>query len=393
MGNTIYHVISPHSFLMGMLWFNIFVLLGLVMRKLRFPIKFSVLPLLLLLILTMLRMIIIVERPNSIIIPSDTIYPAVFSFMRFEFTQISGVSVSVVNVLISLWAAVATILIMRHLVGLTLRAFQVYSKIKQMPRDEYAESLLTDIIGKDKYVRVFRSYPKDIPFSTIIKPYIVLPKLNLSDDVLRVTLLHEWKHILDKDALTENIIDIICYVFWWNPFVYILQRNFSFVRELKCDYYAVSSAKDFMSYMNTLKELNIFAEQKNVVHETNGIISFISDMDEEIDRIKMLLLRRGGSRRKQLSTNIVFSTIIGVLFVASYLFLIQPVFLESPDVSVDAGVFAGEHDIGEIFRIEEIYIMDNGNNLFSLYFDGQFVKHVDETSELLMFIPIYKMER
>lgn len=82
-----------------------------------------------------------------------------------------------------------------------------------------------------------------------------------------------------------------------------------------------------------------------------------------------------------------------VLFAASYMFLIQPVFWESPDVDVvAAGTFAWEHgkaDDYAYFRPEETFIMDNGDATFSLYIDGEFaVDNVDITNDGFKFLPM-----
>lgn len=172
-----------------------------------------------------------------------------------------------------------------------------------MKRDKDAESLLKETLGKNINVRVFRSYPNEIPFTINFKPYIVLPKTNLPDSVLRAILLHEWRSIKDRDDLTATLSNLICYLFWWHPFVYLLKSNAYFARELKCDYYAASSPKNFIIYMDALSWVN-----------------------------------RLGLNTQEPATQPM------MLFAASYMFLIQPVFLESPDVDVvAAGTFAWEH--------------------------------------------------
>jgi hypothetical protein len=99
MGIFIHHFISPFSFVMGVLWFNAFALLGLLMRKLKFPIKFSVVPLLLLFVLSVLRMFLAIEIPGATIIFSETIYPAIVDIFRFEIVpvQIFGFPINVAN--------------------------------------------------------------------------------------------------------------------------------------------------------------------------------------------------------------------------------------------------------------------------------------------------------
>ena len=392
MGVVVNNYITPDSFLMGALWFNIFILLGLLMRKLIVPVKFSVKPLFLLLILTILRMIIIVELPESITFTSQIYYPVFINFMRFEFTshQILGLPVNVFNIFIFLWIVVAIVLVVRHIIKVA-HTIPGYGRIKKLPRDEYAESILKSIIGKNKTVYVFRTRADDYPYSTMFKPYIVLPAIDFSDDILRVILMHEWKHIEDKDFVIGNIIDIVCYLFcWWNPLVYILKKNFSFARELKCDMYAVSNSKDFKHYMEGLYQLDVFEKYMN--HSPDLTSKFVSDTCETADRIKVLSARRNESQRKRLIATMSYSAVICVLFVASYMFLIQPSFWESPYISAEAGRFTGEPlepgDYVRYYRLEEIFIVDNGDDTFSLYVDGEFVKNIYGDFGAFRYFPV-----
>jgi len=87
---------------MGVLWFNAFILLGLTMRKLKFPVRFSVTHLLLLLVLSIFRMLVAIEIPGSVVILSETIYPAVVNIARYEIIEhrVFGLQVNVINIFI-----------------------------------------------------------------------------------------------------------------------------------------------------------------------------------------------------------------------------------------------------------------------------------------------------
>ncbi|MCL1878232.1 MAG: hypothetical protein FWF80_05195, partial [Defluviitaleaceae bacterium] len=204
MAVTFHHFVSFYSFIMGVLWFNAFVLLGLLIRKLRFPIKYSAVPLLLLLALSIFRMFIAIEVPGTLIILSETIYPAIIIFIRYEIisSRIFGIPINIANVLLCVWVIGAVWLITRYVYEYIGNFRPVMKWLGSYPRDEYAESLLAEIIGSDKNFRVYRNKAFNTAVTTAFKPYIILPEINFSPDELRVILLHEWKHIQDKDYLT-----------------------------------------------------------------------------------------------------------------------------------------------------------------------------------------------
>ena len=392
-GVVVNNFITRDSFIMGVLWFNFFILWGLLMRKLAFTVKFSVKPFILLLVLTVLRMVVVIELPEAITFTSQVFYPLFVTFMRQEvvWLQLFGGPVTWFCILIVLWVVVAVALVVRRVKRIS-NAFPGYRRIKNLPRDQYAETMLKDIIGHDKTVCVFRTKANDMPYALMLKPYIVLPSLDFSDEILRVILLHEWKHIEDKDVLIANIVDVVCYIFcWWNPLVHILKRNFSFARELKCDLYAVPTKNEFWHYMDCLHQLDIVEDFRSRLSEQES--SFVSDTDETVDRIKALVAaRKKSSRRKDLAAAVSYSVFIFAMFVASYMFLIQPAFWESPYITADAGIFTGEPlepgDDYIYFRLQETFIVDNGDGTFSLYMDGEFVKYLGGEFGAFRYIPI-----
>ncbi|MCL2386634.1 MAG: M56 family metallopeptidase [Defluviitaleaceae bacterium] len=363
------------------------------MRKLKFPIRFSVVPLLLLLILSVLRMFLAIELPNTTTIFSETIYPAIIDLVRFEILpyRVIGFPINVANVLIFVWGAVAVYLIAKYLYEYIGKFGSIMNWFERCERDKYAESLLAEEIGFDKHFHVYRNGSFSMAVATAIKPYIILPKVDFPPDELRAILLHEWKHIQDKDYLTEFIANIICFVFWWNPLVYVLRRNLCFMHELKCDQFAMSKGKRFKHFLGAILLLDRAKKEKTVEsmdYEEVNANAFISDDDELVDRLEVLALH-DQSRNKRIFTNLCYSIVLVALFFSSYMFTILPAFWDASGVYVSAEYLMEDYlETGGISRPEEAFAIDNGDGTFSLYFDGQFVEYVDDTHPFLSWLPI-----
>jgi len=377
--------------MMGVLWFSVFIILGLIMRKLKFPIRFSVIPLLLLLVLSVLRMFIAVEVPGSVIILSETVYPAIVNFLRYEIIshRIFGLPINAISVFVFVWIAGTVFLTSRYANQNIGRFRPVINWLGRSVRDEYAESLLSEIIGSDKNFRVYRNGCFVTAGATAFKPYIILPEVDFPPDELRVILLHEWKHIQDKDYLTGIIVNLISFLFWWNPMVYVLKQNFRFATELKCEQFAVSNKQDFHHFLDGLLLLDDLEKGKiNKAMERGAVNSFISDGDGLSDRLKVLALRKESPHR-QMFTNVCYSVFIFTAFIASYMLTILPAFWESPDVPVSIENFNWEESEHlDIFRVEENFLVDNGDGTFSFYIDGQFVMYIDNTHDIFSVLPI-----
>jgi len=380
MGVSIYSFITPYTFLMGVLWFNAFVLLSLLMRKLKFPIKFSVTPLAVLLVLSLLRMFVVIRIPGSKLVHSEVVFPAIVNFLRFEIIP----PLNVLHILIFVWIAVAVILLARYVVQYC-KAYQTAMALTYI-RDENAELILSEIIDSPKWGRVFRTHVK-VPFTAGIKPYIYLPSgVDFTDDELRTILKHEWKHIQNKDYLIKFIMYLICSIFWWNPVVFLLKRNVFFAQELRSDHYAVSDT-DYDHYMSGIHRFGEVG--KDIPSMGNALVSA---KDGVTDRFKILAMReRDKSRGKQVLINVCFFVVAAALLVSSYMFTVQPAFWESPCVEASAECFYSE--LYEVYRAEENFIIDNGDGTFSLYIDGQHAWDTDDASqEIFTFLPIRERE-
>ena len=385
MGTTIIYVISPYTFLMGVLWFNVFALLGLLVRKLKHPLKFSVMPLAVLLILSLFRMFLIVEFPITRYIKSEIIFPAVISALRFELFG----TISVLSVLLFVWGTVSLVLLIRYV----YRFCRLYRKLILLAqfRDHESEEILSEMIGSN-HVRVFRANVK-VPCTLGIKPYIFIPEnVDLTRNELRTILRHEWKHIESKDQYVNFFMNFLDIIFWWNPLVYILKRNVKFAQELRCDYYAVAmSDDDPQHYVNAIFHLG-------GVYETSPVVgqALVSGGDEVSDRFGILKMRVDDkTRQKQTLATVCFYVFAIALFVFSYTFMVIPAHWESPDVVRIGSI---EYDLGcyyreEAYKAGENYIVDNGDGTFSLYIDGQYVLTKDNTdSGIFDFLPIIERE-
>jgi len=338
-------------------------------------------------------MVLVIEIPGTATVLSESIYPAIVGFLRREVLPHSlfGLPLTVVYVFIIIWVVVAFCLIVAYLFDYVRNYGSLLNWMGSYERDEHAESLLTEIVGTKQVFRVYRNGSFSSAIAAAFRPYIVLPEVHLDDDELRVILMHEWKHIRDKDYLSGIIVNLICYAFWWNPLVYVLRRNFRFAQELKCDHYAVSDKDDFHHFLDSLLAMDK-AQKKNPKNPVDkGFNSYITGDDGLVDRLKTLALReKDESRtRKSILTNVFYSTLIFTLFVVSYMFNILPATWESPDVLVPAEDFREEYnESGAIFRSEESFLIDNGDGTFSLFIEGQFAGNIDDTNDLVNVLQI-----
>ena len=375
MGVTVYSYISLYSFLMSIIWFTLFVVLSLFMRKLKYPIQFSVIPLATLLILSLIRMFSFIALPSAVLINSEIVYPAIMNFFRIEIVPFAlfGFEVNIFHILIFIWGAVSLTLIGKHII----RFYEAYYLVMSLTyhRDKEAEKVLHEVIGAKKNTRVFRTFV-DVPFTMGINPYIFLPEnVEFAPDELRTVLRHEWSHIQGKDVCIRMILEIICAVFWWNPLAYVLKNNIIFTQELRSDFFAIAGKDiDFHHYIRSIIRLSIAGDDDDnnpPLPPTENFASLVDSDDELDDRLATLSLHmKGRSSKKRVLPYVAFYITVGALFVFSYTILLLPAHWESPYEATAESFIDIEHELGEVFRPIDTFLIDNHDGTFSLYIDG-----------------------
>lgn len=119
----------------------------------------------------------------------------------------------------------------------------------------------------------------------IWKPIIVLPENiaeQMSDAELDSIFRHELIHIKRFDNLINSIHRIICCLFWFNPIVWIIEKNLLIERELSCDEAVLESgnlSKDYASGL--LKAFKFCLGWKNA-HFSHALSSNLQRRIEKI---------------------------------------------------------------------------------------------------------------
>ena len=107
------------------------------------------------------------------------------------------------------------------------------------PWDSRAASLLSEIrrqTSRTIKVRGRTAANIESAFGVgVLRRYIILPDKTYTDAELHYILLHEYTHFLNHDTAVKLLVTLYCIIFWWNPVVYLLQKDLEQTLELKCD--------------------------------------------------------------------------------------------------------------------------------------------------------------
>lgn len=85
-------------------------------------------------------------------------------------------------------------------------------------------------------IRIYQSSMITTPFSAgMIRPVIYFPKAELQAKDLYNILKHEYIHCKRKDVIYQLLMMFVRGMHWYNPIIYLFEREFSYYGELSCD--------------------------------------------------------------------------------------------------------------------------------------------------------------
>ena len=108
------------------------------------------------------------------------------------------------------------------------------------------------------------------------RPRIILPVGELDDKELSYTFVHELTHYKQRDMFYKWLIQIVVCVHWFNPFVYLLEKEVNKSCELSCDEKVISVLDDIArreygdTLISFLKSNNLYKSSLASVTLTEG---------------------------------------------------------------------------------------------------------------------------
>lgn len=320
--------VSVFSFWMAMLCSTVLILLvHLLRKKPGFIRSFGVSTLLFLYFLCFFRMVVPLELPFVQVIGLEKGYAALFELARAGEVALQGFQLNLLELLFILWVGVAVCRFL-YFVGRYLWEKRKLERF-QHNRSPLAEQVFTRVqeeSSKHLQVRVFVC--PDIPGPMgigIRKKDILLPHRDYTEEELYYVLQHEYTHFVHRDLTVRFLTCVFVCVFWWNPAVYLLNRDVEQMLEIKCDLAVTDgrSKSEKIAYLTAiLSALRDGGEEKNPAFPA-GTHLLPRRMDNALlERFHMIT--RGENAKRAFWHRLALLTVSVALLFASYLFVIQP---------------------------------------------------------------------
>lgn len=280
------------------------------------------------------RIVFSIELPFTVAVNAPSLMNPVFNFQGTGIS-ILGKSLSVLEVLLILWAVGAAFLLTRFFI----RYHQGKKVVDKIPKQENQaiQEVLNELQRENAHhyqIQVLCCQGLSTPCGIgLLRRQILLPSQEYTEEELFHILCHELQHFQTHDLLVKWMIRVFQCLFWWNPLVYLLGKDLDQVLEIKCDLSVVKnySRQETLAYMRTIKnqlEQAIHTEKIVPVASASLVGNFAMSNVEE--RFLYLAESLKPNQRKELSKP-AFAVLFVALIMASYSFVLQSSY-EAPEL-------------------------------------------------------------
>ena len=344
---------------------------------------FGVTSMTVLFICSVLRIVLPIEFPyNNIVIEDTVVYPFIYKYIKYpifepyvEFKTSDGFSI--LHIILLVWLLVSIILFARF--ALKYRRFiktvSSYTNLAGKADKKLFNKVKAELgIKRNIELAVIDEYISPMTFG-LIKPKVIMPLNDFSEVEKKYIFMHELNHRKNHDTLLKLMIEIYRCIFWWNPLSYLLKSDMDYKLELKCDSRTISNCgdKERMAYLSSmLKSLKIAGAEETpaAALTASPLISSehtgTSRNEIIIERFK-LIIKPPKKKMSAMLTNILTVVIGAVLFLSSYIFIIQP--------SSHVHEF-DEPDVVSYFDESNCYLDPQPDGGYILNFPGDIEEHI-----------------
>lgn len=318
--------ITIFSVWMTFVWCSIFIVLCYILRKRSVLLNLSSMTgIIILYLFCLIRLAVPVELPWTKVVSGGSLYNFLYQIFGCEITCVAGHEIYVYHIFVVAWGVVMAVLLTRYLI----QYHRVVSYFSEMEKTEDTElNNILDEICTDKEkrnIKIVQTAAVEVPCCIgTFEKRILIPDKKYSREELHYIILHEYTHLDNKDILTIQLINILCIVFWWNPFVYILKGDMYQSIEIRCDQTVTKKLKSAErgNYLTViLKEYKASVQEKEFRKPAGAMPLFEDHSDHLIERFRLVAEGKQSSSR---IGRILVPVIAVALLVLSYSLILQP---------------------------------------------------------------------
>ena len=366
------------SFLMAVLWSSAAVLILHIMRRSQGFVKtFGITGLAAVYGVCLLRLVLPVEFPHIVyVVGIKGWFADLYRFLSIDTVTLFGISTKRIYLLGGIWAmgvlvsavvwAVRYRKVFRRYMSLTKRSDARTDEIMEQVRKRYSKKIM---------VMVRESPLTKTPMGMgLFHKVILLPEhYGQKDEELYYALLHEYTHFVNGDIAIKFRMQVVCCVFWWNPCIYLLQKELDSYLEIRCDHRVTKAmdAKEKGGYLEIiLKVIKLSAENKRDIGKLNGVGLCHSGTYHKNRERFLFVLEENGRKKRSVIVRLAGLFLLLAMLASTYL------------VQIQAEYPAPESVAATDIIPENTYLFDNGDGTFAIVHETEVLMVTDDRKDV-----------
>ena len=325
------------SIVMSVVWSSLLLVLFTLLRKNSRLLDLCSIPgMIVLYAFGAIRMLIPIEFPWTKAVSAAVVFNPAYTFIR---RQIPGVPATVGRLLLIIWALIALILLIRIIVNYK----NFYTRMKGVCGLGRELEATNYGIEKSAGIRIYQSPAVEVPLSYGIRDKrIVILDGGYSENETELIVRHEKAHLENSDPAVQLLANILCAIYWWNPFVYVFRSNLEQIFEIRCDKTVTAdmTPAEAADYLETLLKIYRNTAGEHIRTGVGVIENAKAGGDELKERFEYLSKHIGRNKRDHTGVAAAL-TIACLLLVISYSFIFQSAYdapqLEDGAYYIDPG--------------------------------------------------------
>lgn len=312
------------------------------------------------------------------IIGVDKIFPDIYGLLIKDFPLTEDIIISIRSIFFYVWGIVAAIML--------INSFFAYRRLRKLitrytpVEDAAIQALVNQISATHKNSREFHLVETDQITTPMIfgirNPYIILPVISLEQAEWTFVLSHEISHFYQGHLYYKLFCEILCDLYWWNPFVYLLRKLLNNLLEMAVDAEVTKSLKaedklDYLKCLLKISKMSIYSFKR-----VQWAVTF-SNQDTTLISKRIHILLDSMEVKKSKFFLLICGIVISYFLFGSYFFIVQP---ENRAAICDT-TFS--------FNDSGCFLISNHDGSYDIYVDSQYVSTIPTSLPDVPNVKIY----
>lgn len=337
--------VSLFTIVMTIIWSSVLIIVFYILRKKLMVFEAcSITGIIAIYLFCAVRMLLPVELPWTKVVSGGIVWNSLHTITSATINLSDSISFNIGQALLLIWI----VGFLYKIAKIGINYFHLFKDIAAISKE-----IVNNPICEASRIQVFKSEQMRFPFAAgILDRVIILPNRKYTEKQERYILLHEISHHKNKDIIVKLFINILCAIYWWNPFVYLLKKDINQSLEIRCDQAVVKSLdkNERAEYLSVILE-----EFKNSIGILSSPNEYIMELfgHKEAALVERFGLVANGNYSSKTWKKILVIVSFTIILIGSYSVVIQSSF-DAPELE------------------EGTYYYDETNSYILLHKDGTY---------------------